>query len=216
MENAENNKLDTPQSREEDNALEQEETIPEASNEDIKIPIKFNKENRELSVKEAQALAQKGLKYDMITSDFARLRAMADKNKKSVGEFLSFVDESLKAQRRNEILSKCGGNEEMADKFMDMEEQLSGDNGQLEELKEYFPEIEDKSQLPQEVIATATEKGSRLLDEYLRHLYILQRQENKNKEIKKEINNHTLGSLKTEESRSSDPVRNMFLKGIWG
>ena len=35
------------------------------------------------------------------------------------------------------------------------------------------------------------------------------------KEITKEITNHTLGSLKTEDNKSSDPVRNMFLKEIW-
>ncbi len=216
MENAENNNPEISQSGEENNALKQEETIPEASNEDIKIPIKFNKENKELSIKEAKELAQKGLKYDMITSDFARLRAMAEKNKKSVSEFLSFVDESLKAQRRNEILSKCGGNEEMADKFISMEEQISGGNEQLGELKEYFPEIENISQLPEEVKTAAAEKGSRLLDEYLRHLYLLQKKEKEKQEIKKEINNHTLGSLKTEDDKSLDPVRNMFLKGIWG
>ena len=124
MENAEENKLDIPQSSEEDNALEQRETIPEVLNEDIKIPVKFNKEERELSFKEAQSLAQKGLKYDMITSDFTRLKSMADKSKKSVGEFLSFIENGLKEQRRNDILSQCGGNKELADEFINMEERL--------------------------------------------------------------------------------------------
>ena len=215
MENAEENKLDIPQSSEEDNALEQRETTPEVLNEDIKIPVKFNKEERELSFKEAQSLAQKGLKYDMITSDFTRLKSMADKSKKSVGEFLSFIENGLKEQRRNDILSQCGGNKELADEFINMEERLSGDNEQLKELSEYFPEIDSADKLPIEVVNKAKEKGSRLLDEYLRHLYTLQKKERERKEMTKEITNHTLGSRKTEDNKSSDPVRNMFLKGIW-
>ena len=61
MEKSENYNCDIPESQEENNNSKNEETTTQISNEGIKIPIKFNKEERELSVEEAASLAQKGL-----------------------------------------------------------------------------------------------------------------------------------------------------------
>ena len=216
MEKSENYNCDIPESQEENNNSKNEETTPQISNEGIKIPIKFNKEERELSVEEAASLAQKGLKYDMITPDFDRLRSLAQQNGKSVGEFLSMVEGNLKKERRDEILSKCGGNEELTDNFISMEEKLSSDDGQLKELMEFFPEISGYDELPEEVVIRSREKGSRILDEYLRHLHSLKMQKRLSEEKEKDIKKHTLGSLKTEDTGAVDPVRNMFLKGLWG
>lgn len=216
MEKSENYNCDIPESQEENNNSKNEETTPQISNEGIKIPIKFNKEERELSVEEAASLAQKGLKYDMITPDFDRLRSLAQQNGKSVGEFLSMVEGNLKKERRDEILSKCGGNEELTDNFISMEEKLSSDDGQLKELMEFFPEISGYDELPEEVVTHSREKGSRILDEYLRHLHSLKMQKRLSEEKEKDVKKHTLGSLKTEDTGAVDPVRNMFLKGLWG
>lgn len=216
MEKSESYNCEQPVSQEENTISKTGETMPLSSDEGIKIPIKFNKEERELSLEEAASLAQKGLKYDMITKDFDRLRVLAQQNGKSVGEFLSMVEGNLKKERRDEILSKCGGNEELTDNFMRMEEKLAHDDGQLGELKEFFPEISAYEQLPDEVVLRSREKGSRILDEYLRHLHSLKMQKRDEEEKKKEVNKHTLGSLKTEDTGTVDPVRNMFLKGIWG
>ena len=216
MEKSENYNCDIPESQEENNNSKNEETTPQISNEGIKIPIKFNKEERELSVEEAASLAQKGLKYDMITPDFDRLRSLAQQNGKSVGEFLSMVEGNLKKERRDEILSKCGGNEELTDNFISMEEKLSSDDGQLKELMEFFPEISGYDELPEEVTTRSREKGSRILDEYLRHLHSLKMQKRLSEEKEKDVKKHTLGSLKTEDTGAVDPVRNMFLKGLWG
>ena len=216
MEKSENYNCDIPESQEENNNSKNEETTPQISNEGIKIPIKFNKEERELSVEEAASLAQKGLKYDMITPDFDRLRSLAQQNGKSVGEFLSMVEGNLKKERRDEILSKCGGNEELTDNFISMEEKLSSDDGQLKELMEFFPEISGYDELPEEVVIRSREKGSRILDEYLRHLHSLKMQKRASEEKEKDVKKHTLGSLKTEDTGAVDPVRNMFLKGLWG
>lgn len=216
MEKSENYNCDIPESQEENNNSKNEETTPQISNEGIKIPIKFNKEERELSVEEAASLAQKGLKYDMITPDFDRLRSLAQQNGKSVGEFLSMVEGNLKKERRDEILSKCGGNEELTDNFISMEEKLSSDDGQLKELMEFFPEISGYDELPEEVVIRSREKGNRILDEYLRHLHSLKMQKRSSEEKEKDVKKHTLGSLKTEDTGAVDPVRNMFLKGLWG
>ncbi len=216
MEKSENYNRDIPESQEENMTSEGEETKPQISDGGIKIPIKFNKEERELSLEEATTLAQKGLKYDMITPEFDRLRILAQHNGKSVGEFLSMVEGNLRKEHRDEILSKCGGNEEFTDNFINMEEKLLGDDGQIKELKEFFPEISGYDELPKEVIARSREKGSRILDEYLRYLHTLKMQKKASEEKEKDVKKHTLGSLKTEDTGAVDPVRNMFLKGLWG
>ena len=47
-----------------------EEILDTTPKEDTVIPIKFNKEVRNLTVEEASVLAQKGLKFDTIQKDY--------------------------------------------------------------------------------------------------------------------------------------------------
>ena len=49
------------------------ETITEPSKNEILIPVKFNKEIKNLTADEAAQLAQKGMKFDAISDDYNRI-----------------------------------------------------------------------------------------------------------------------------------------------
>lgn len=64
-------------------------TTPDAeSTEDVQqpitIPIQFNHESRELSLEEAQSLAQKGLKFEELSPTLEKIRFLAAANSRSI------------------------------------------------------------------------------------------------------------------------------------
>ena len=77
-----------PEAAEQEKASAETENIPEAENE-VFVPVKFNKEIKNLGLKEAAALAQKGLKFEAIADDFAALKSLAAKRGHSVSEYIA-------------------------------------------------------------------------------------------------------------------------------
>ena len=192
------------------------ENKTEEKNDNFVLPIKFNKQVKNLSFDEAVELAQKGLKYDMISDEFSRLKNVASKTGKSVNEFIDTLEKNQENQRKEELLEKCNGNSELADHIIELESKEKNDNSAFSELKSHFPEIKSEEDLPFEVIERAKQKGSRLLDEYLR--YILEEKE-KNESTQKTLKaakNSSIGSQRDMLSNNYNPERSEFLKGLWG
>ena len=201
-----------PETSEENGTAEATETIPKPADE-ILIPVKFNKEIRNLGLDEAAKLAQKGLKFDAISEDYDNLRRIAASDGKSVSEFLQALDKSNKEARRKELLEECGGNEEIADYVLSLENNPGGDLG-LKELKEEFPEIKDISDLPESVVQNAKMKGTLLLDEYLRYRHTAKRNARKAAAQSEDANNASIGS-QTDRRGGVSPETAEFLKGLW-
>lgn len=201
-----------PETLEENGTAEATETIPKPADE-ILIPVKFNKEIRNLELDEAAKLAQKGLKFDAISKDYDNLRRIAASDGKSVSEFLQALDKSNKEARRNKLLEECGGNEEIADYVLSLENNPDGDLG-LKELKEEFPEIKDISDLPELVVENARLKGTLLLDEYLRYRHTAKRNARKAAAQSEDANNASIGS-QTDRRGGVSPETAEFLKGLW-
>ena len=78
-------------------------TTPDAeSTEDVQqpitIPIQYNHESRELTLEEAQTLAQKGLKFDEVSPTLEKIRFLATANGKSMQEMVDALVESQDKQ----------------------------------------------------------------------------------------------------------------------
>ena len=69
--------LGQPNPEENTFSQEAEDTIPEASDKDAFIEVKFNKEIKKLTLDEATTLAQKGMKLDLISEELDILRALS-------------------------------------------------------------------------------------------------------------------------------------------
>lgn len=208
MENEELKIKAQPEAEETDTA---QATIPDES---ILIPIKFNKQIRNLTMGEASELAQKGMKYDAVRENYDTLRAMATEKGKSVAAFL----EELRLENQNSLLAKmtekCGGDGEMAKHILELEGKFkSADNG-FDEVKAFFPDITSAEQLPSAVTEGAALSGRSLLDEYLRYLHKerVAAQEAKKQQRLAEIK--SIGSQANKGSLQSFETAE-FLRGLW-
>lgn len=201
-----------PEVSEKDEAAEAKETTPGSADE-IFVPVKYNKEIRNLELSKAAELAQKGLKFEAIAADYENLKRIAADNGKSVSEFLCALERENREVRKKELLEECGGNEEMADYVLSLEKPREENSG-FEELKAEFPNIKDISDLPQSVIQNAQMKGTLLLDEYLRYRH--NEKKNARRAAAQSENNEALSvGSQTDRKGGTSPETAEFLKGLW-
>ena len=83
-----------------------------AANEDLLIPVKFNKETKNIPLTKAAELIQKGMKYDIIKNDYEDLKALAKGENKSVSDFLILLKTEKAEERKKQLTEKCGGDAE--------------------------------------------------------------------------------------------------------
>lgn len=188
-------------------------TKPDTAENNITIPVKFNKEIRNLSIEEATLLAQKGLKYESIEKDYLALKELAQKENKSVPEFINLLQSRLKEDKLSDLTEKCGGNKEMAEHILSLENPDSKDNG-FSEVKEHFPQFGDIEDLPSSVRENAKMKGTLLLDEYLRYLLSKEEEEKQTLLKQKSAQKSSMGPLANKGS-ALNPETEEFLKGLW-
>ncbi len=205
------------QSEEQASNLQENQTAEFSENpsetEEIMIPIKFNKEVKKITIDQAGALAQKGLKFDAIAEDYKTLKALAAQDGKCVSEFLSILQKRQQEDRKKELAEQCGGNEEMAEYVMKLE--TSGqDHLGFAELQNAFPHIQTISDLPEEVVERAALKGRLLLDEYLRYRLENKKLSDSVAAAQKHADMASIGSL-CDRSSGTDPETQEFLKGVW-
>lgn len=187
-------------------------TIPE----DTLIPVKFNKEIKNVPLKEATALIQKGMKYDSVSGEYSRLKNLAASSGKAVGDYITFLENEERDRRYRSLLEECGGNEQTANRILELEGNKKDDLPDMSEIKEFFPEIKDIDSIPKEVLENIELSGGNLLNSYLRYLLKAEREKQKILQERENAANSSAGSQSKNESLSIDAAANQFLKGIWG
>lgn len=188
------------------------DTTPK-NDEPIKIPIKFNKETRDLTLEEATTLAQKGLKFESIEKEYNLLKQLALRENKSIPLYIAELDRRYNEEKKQSLTEKCGGNEEIAEHILSLENEKKAGDG-FDELASAFPEIKSKENLPREVLDNAELKGTLLLDEYLRYLLSQKRNAQTVARKQREGEKSSTGSL-TNHRDSQTSETEEFLKGLW-
>ncbi len=184
--------------------------------EQIKIPVKFNKQIIKLSLEEAANLCQKGMKFDLISKELVRLKELATAEKLNISDFLSMLENKKLQTRRETLIEKCGGDTALADYILELEgASPTESNADFEEVKKYFPEFKNVSDLPEAVKEAAELKGSRLLDELLRYRLKKQRSIDAAKNKQYDADFASIGSQREALSVDYDPAKLQFLKGLW-
>ena len=183
--------------------------------EEVLIPIKFNKQERMLTLNEAATLAQKGLKFDAIEGDYRLLKDLAFKEGKSVPQYLGDLTAVKLEARRKELTEKCGGDEALVKHILSLESECdSYTPAGFGELNAAFPEIKSLDDLPTEVVENATLSGKPMLDEYLRYLLF---EEKRLKQAENDRKAAVASSLGSQLNRAGgiNPETAEFLKGLW-
>ena len=201
-----------PEAAEKEETSAAEETTPSAGKE-VFVPIKFNKEIKNLGLEDAARLAQMGLKFEAIADDYEALKNIAAKAGHSVSEYIAELSRQNDENRRQELTEECGGNEKMADYVMQLEK--SGEESDdFAELTAEFPKIKSISDLPDSVVQKSELRGTKLLDEYLRYRLTEEREAASAALKQKNAENLSLGSL-TDRKGGINPETAEFLKGLW-
>jgi len=188
------------------------DTTPQGATDNITVPIKFNKEIKHLSLEDAASLAQKGMKLDAISDELSRLRKIA--GGKSISEFLSALERQQSEKRKEELLSECGGNEELAERLMRLETNENTAESDLAELQQFFPAVKTVEDLPRAVVERAEALGSNLLNEYLRYREGERIKRRESERFAKAAAAASVGAL--GNSGVSDAANAEFLKALWG
>lgn len=191
--------------------IETEATMPEK----FTVPVKYNKETRNLSIEEASTLSQKGLKFVSLENELSRLKALASKRDMNLGDYLTALENEDASKRKDELLKECGGNEKIADMIISLSEKEKPEIRGLEELSKYFPG-ETSEDIPDEVFENAKLKNSNIVDEYLRFKAM---QDILQKKAEEKLTANGLadaGSQKTPDASFENPESSEFIRGVWG
>ena len=209
--------------------------------EDSFITVKYNKQAKALSHKDAVSYAQKGMKYDSISPVLESLKYVAAAEGKTLAEFVQAIRDQHDENAMAALVDRCGGNEEIARELFEVEKgkhQAAYENllkaeqdaeteteeavtrrlaDELAAVREEFPEVTEYSKLPKSVIREADEKNIPLLDAYLRFLH---REQRKSEVVKSQQAAAAKASVwaqaSTEGNETRDPLIAAMMKGIWG
>jgi hypothetical protein len=221
-------------------AIPQAEEAP-ANGESAEKPfiVRYNHKDRELSREEAVTLAQKGMKYDSMTSVLDDLEYLSAIKEKPLNELLKEYISAEENAHKESIIDMYGDNEEVVDMFMKKYRQETKQKFEsakttkqkaeeeaekkavetLEEriadefviLKNEFPEVTDVSTVPKSVLKEA-ENGTHLLDAYLRYKHQEKKRIDAEKQTAASNSKSTAGRM--EGGENSDPIMTAFLKGL--
>ena len=187
------------------------ENPTDAGQNNVTVPVKFNKEIRNLTAEEAGTLAQKGLKFELIENDFLKLKTLAGNRKMSVPEYISELEKEQAQKRKEQILSEYKESEALAERIAELESGKENDDG-LSELREYFPTVKELSDLPRAVVESASLKGENLLNAYLKYRIVKKRQADEERLFERGARDASVGSLKSAGESTEDA----FLRALWG
>ena len=206
----------------------------------ITIPVQFNHESRELTIEEAQQLAQKGLKFDELSPSLEKLRYLAAVNGKNMPDMIDALLESQDKQLYQSILDECDGNESLAKRLYEAEKsqrQTKYESRQKEEaaaaqkekenlakkladefmeLRTEMPDIAEFKDIPQSVVDTAVKKGISLMDAYLRYQYTETKKTTAAKAAQENAAKRSVGSQADGIKENTDPTIDAMLAGVWG
>lgn len=209
----------------------------EADGDEPLLTVRYNHQDRALSMTEAKELAQKGLKFDSMSemlNDISYLAAIQDK---TPAELIRGYIEAGENLKRRELTEKYGEDNEVVDILM---EKFKNENQQkftaakethkqkeaeaeqnlnqriaddFQKMKADFPELTDYASLPLEVRKAAV-NGTPLKYAYLDYKYAQERAVAAAKEQEAAAAKKSTGSMATDEGANS--AENELLKGLWG
>lgn len=188
-------------------------TTPQ-NEQEITIPVKYNKQIKQLDLETAASFAQKGMKYDVIKENYDELLNLAIRSGKSVPQYLNDLKSLNFTERVNYLTDKCGGDSSFAEHIAKMEFEGREYNNGFNELKAIFPKFKTLDDVPTEILENATLKGTLLLDEYLRYRLNNERNSKEAKANLEKSEKLSLGSLVNRKGAES-PETEEFLRGLW-
>ena len=156
------------------------------------LPVKYNKQEYQLSLDEATTYAQKGMKYEQLEPTLLQLSALAKGQGRSLLEHLRLLG--------GEPVPDV--NERLADEFC--------------RLQKRCPEVDAFDRLPASVVTEAVENGTPLLYAYLAHHYDETRRIKRANTDRTAAGAASAGSQQGEVPHAEDPTVSAMIRGVRG
>lgn len=203
------------------------------------IPVKYNKEYRELTPEEAAVYAQKGMKYDALEPALLRLRQIAGQSGRSLSQLLDSIFQAGETLTRQNLMQRTGGDQALVDELMEArrlkedraradaqarqqqaaesEKAESGNRlaGEFLELQAEFPEITGVDDLPDSVLEDAAVKGSSLTAAYLLFRHREAQRVARAEADGKTADSASAGSMQDFAGGSDTPALSAMVKAVW-
>ncbi len=174
-----------------DEALAENESETDLQDTPFTLPIKFNKQEYQLSVEEATVYAQKGMKYQTMEPMLERLRLLAEAKGQSTAAF---------------VRDLCGeavdANERLAEEYC--------------RLRDTCPELDTFDKVPETVVQQALTSGTPLLYAYLRYHYDESRRVARARAAAAAAEGASAGRQRGEPQHTTDPAVAAMVRGVWG
>lgn len=224
-----------------------EETTPSADDgesteqvaQPITIPVKFNKQHKELTIDEAAVYAQKGMKWDDFTPTHEKMKFLAAAANMSVEQLTDALIERQDKTLKEQLLEECGGNEDIANRLYEVEkakqqkafDALKEQESKIQlteqeqlnkrlandflELQAEIPEMATIDKVPKKVLEMAVDKDISILDAYLRYQHAEGKKTQTVKAKAETATQNSTGSMKAAPN-SPSPEIDAMMKGLWG
>ncbi len=170
---------------------------PEPSNglqEDaFRLPVKFNKQDYHLSLEEATAYAQKGMKFDTVEPMLDQLRTLAQRHGLGVREM---VEELCREP------DEVGVEQRLAEEFCQLQAEC--------------PQLTAFDAVPETAVRMAVEEGLPLLDAYLRCEHRERMRAAAAGEASRRLGDASCGTQHTALGQTPDPAVEAMLAGVRG
>ncbi len=203
------------------------------------VPVKYNKQYRELTPEEAGIYAQKGMKYDALEPDLAKLKQLAALSGRSLSQVIDGIYRANQELEKQDCMRLAGGNPQAAAELLEArnlkggrayealleaerkasETERAATGSRLADefiqLQRECPEIGSLDDLPDSVLEAAARKETPLMLEYL--LY-RRREENSLRRAKEDgaaARTAAAGSLRDLSGDSQSPAFSAMLDGLW-
>lgn len=203
------------------------------------IPVKYNKQYRELSPEQATVYAQKGMKYESMEPSLNKLKYLAAAS----GETLSDVVDRLYAVHDETLMEKLmqrtGGDQALADSLFRAEKEKHGKaftsvlmaeqraasveryntNSRLAReftgLQKEFPELDRFEKIPDAVVRKSALTGESLLTEYLLHRHREERRVAAVNERQQAAGRRSTGRQSGAAADGSSAAVSAMRRGVW-
>jgi hypothetical protein len=158
------------------------------------LPVKFNKQDYQLTLEEATAYAQKGMKFDTVEPMLDKLKALAQQHGLGVRELVDTLC--------GEDVPAISDEQRLADDFC--------------RLREECPDVTAFEAIPDSVIRTALDEGIPLLDAYLRHEHRERVRVEAATDAARKASASSAGAQRSELTPTPDPAVQAMLQGVRG
>ncbi len=158
------------------------------------LPVKFNKQDYQLTLEEATAYAQKGMKFDTVEPMLDKLKTLAQQHGLGVRELVETLC--------GEDTPAVSDEQRLADDFC--------------RLREECPDVTAFEAIPDAVIRTALDEGISLLDAYLRHEHRGRLRVEAATEAARKAGAASAGAQRSELQPTPDPAVEAMLQGVRG